>query len=216
MDNNIQSGLFDDNILCSGCDVKLGLFDDHAIDISRLLGTTHEVINRKVNRFTVTRGNGVSHEQLALFGAAVVWRASISSYRELSQFTLGNNEAWFRDMLFRQSTEIPTVLIARLVGANALTHEAAATTLSYPQKIKIRGKWVARFYTRGLMFLVQTTRAADASLRADAVTTFGRSAGSTCLTGVLMPFEKLGELRQVEKSKYVQCVLAHRLKGAVR
>jgi hypothetical protein len=30
------------------------------------------------------------------------------------------NEAWFRDMLFRQSTEIPTVLIARLVGANAL------------------------------------------------------------------------------------------------
>ncbi len=216
MDNHIQSGLFDDNILCSGCDGKLGLFDDHAIDISRLLGTTHEVINRKENRFTVTRGNGVSHEQLALFGAAVVWRASISSYRELSQFTLGNNEAWFRDMLFRQSTEIPTVLIARLVGANALTHEAAATTLSYPQKIKIRGKWVARFYTRGLMFLVQTTRAADASLRADAVTTFGRSAGSTCLTGVLMPFEKLGELRQVEKSKYVQSVLAHRLKDAVR
>jgi hypothetical protein len=210
MDNSIQSGLFDDNILCSGCDGKLGVFDDHAIEISRLLGTAHEVIDRKRNCFTVTRGNGVNHEQLALFGAAVVWRASISRYRELSQFTLGNNEAWFRDMLFRQSTEIPTVLIARLVGANALTHEAAMTALSYPQRIKIRGISLGRFITRGLMFLVQTTRAGDASLRADAVTTFGRSAGSTCLTGVLMPFEKLGELPQVEKSKYVQSVLAHR------
>jgi hypothetical protein len=113
-------------------------------------------------------------------------------------------------MLFRQSTEIPTVLIARLVGANALTHEAAMTALSYPQRIKIRGISLGRFITRGLMFLVQTTRAADASLRADAVTTFGRSAGSTCLTGALMPFEKLGELPQVEKSKYVQSVLARR------
>jgi hypothetical protein len=113
-------------------------------------------------------------------------------------------------MLFRHSTEIPTVLIARLVGANALTHEAAMTALSYPQRIKIRGIWVARFITRGLLFLVQTTRAADASLRADAVTNFGRSAGSTRLIGVVMPFEKLAELRQVEKSKYVQSVLARR------
>lgn len=210
VDNYIQSGLFDDNILCSGCDGKLGVFDDHAIEITRLLGTTHEVINRKANYFTVAHGNGVNHEHLALFGAAVVWRASISRYRELSEFTLGNNEAWFRDMIFRQSTEIPTVLIARLIGANALTHEAAMTALSYPQRIKIRGISLARFITRGLMFLVQTTRAADASLRADAVTTFGRSAGPNYLTGVLMPFEKLGELRQVEKSKYVQSVLARR------
>lgn len=102
------------------------------------------------------------------------------------------------------------MLVARLVGANDLTHEAAATMLSYPQTIKIRGKWVARFYTRGLMFLVQTTRAVDASLRADTVTTFGRGVGPNRLTGVLMPFEGLGELRQVEKSKYVQSVLAHR------
>jgi hypothetical protein len=46
MDNSIQSGLFDDNILCSDCDGKLGVFDDHAIEISRLLGTGNEVIAR--------------------------------------------------------------------------------------------------------------------------------------------------------------------------
>jgi hypothetical protein len=210
MDNSIQSGLFDDNILCSGCDGKLGLFDDHAIEVSCLLGTTHEVIDRRANRFTVTRVNGIDHERLALFGAAVVWRTSVSNYRELSEFTLGNNEAWFRDMLFRGGMEIPTVLVARLVGANALTHGAAATMLSYPQRIKIRGKSVARFYIRGLMFLVQTTRAADTSLRKDSVTIFGKTAGPTSLTGSLMPFEKLGELAQVEKSKYVQHVLTRR------
>jgi hypothetical protein len=68
MDNSIQSGLFDDNILCGSYDGKLGVFDDHAIEISRLLGTAHEVIDRKENYFTVTRGNGVNHEQLALRG----------------------------------------------------------------------------------------------------------------------------------------------------
>lgn len=204
-------GLFDDNILCSDCDGKLGRFDDHAIVISRLLGTEHEIIDHKSNRFTITYSDEVNHHQLALFGAAVVWRASVSRVcRDLSGFTLGNNEAWIRDMIFGQSAEIPTALIARIVGGNTITHEAAMTMLSYPVKIKIRGVSLARFYVRGLMFLVQTTRNADASLRADAVTTIGGSAGLNCLTGSLMPFEKLGDLPQVEKSEYVQYVLSKR------
>jgi hypothetical protein len=210
MDNSIQSGLFDDNILCSDCDGKLGVFDDHAIEISRLLGTGNEIIDDKANRFIVAYHSEVQHELLALFGAAVVWRTSVSQYRELSEFTLGNNETWMRDIIFRQSNQIPTVLVARLVGGTALTHEAAATAMSYPVGIKIRGISLARFIVGGLMFLVQTTRATDASLRADAVTTFGKSAGPTCLNGLLMPFEKLGDLPQIEKSKYIQHVLAHR------
>src|SRR5260221_217389 len=83
-------------------------------------------------------------------------------------------------------------LVARLVGRYSLTHEAAMTAFSYPVGIKIRGIHVARFIVGGLMVLVQTTRAADASLSADAVTAFGRSAGSNRLTGVLSPFERLG------------------------
>jgi len=53
-------------------------------------------------------------------------------------------------------------------------------------------------------------RAADASLCADAVTTFGRSAGPACLAGVLYRFEELADLRQVRQSKHVQQVLARR------
>ena len=188
----------------------MGVYDNHAVQILRLVGSTHEVINRRAGRFTITRSNGVDHDKLALFGAAVVWRTSVSNYRELAGFTLGNNETWMRDIIFRQCNEIPTVLVARLVGRTALTHEAAETALSYPVGIKLRGIRLARFVFGGLMFLVQTTRAADASLRTDAGTTRGKSAGPTSLTGYSMPFEKLGDLPQVRQSKYVQEVLARR------
>src|SRR5438309_22941 len=130
IDNYIQSGLFHDNILCSDCDGRLNVFDDHAIEIIRLLGTAHETISSRANSFTVTRISGINHEQLALFAAAVVWRTSVSKYqsikvskyqsRELSEFTLGNDEAWFREMIFRRSTDIPTVLAARLVDRGAI------------------------------------------------------------------------------------------------
>jgi len=33
INNYIQSGLFDDDILCSYCDGRLNVFDDHAIEI---------------------------------------------------------------------------------------------------------------------------------------------------------------------------------------
>jgi hypothetical protein len=206
--NYIQSGFVDTDILCSDCDGELGVYDNHAIQILRSLGTERELIDRRANRFTVTHVNGVNHERLALFGAAVVWRTSVTQYRELAEFTLGNNEAWFRDLVFRRGCEIPTVLVARIVGGTALAHEAAMTAMSYPVRIKIRDIQVARFVMGGLMFLVQTTRRPDASLRAEAVTTFGKSAGSSRLTGFLTPFERLGDLPKIEKSKYVRQVLA--------
>jgi hypothetical protein len=99
MHNFIQSGLFDDQILCSHCDGKLGVYDNHAIQILRLLGTEHETINREASRFTITRSRGVNHLQLALFGAAVAWRTAVSKYSKLSGFTLGNNATWIRDII---------------------------------------------------------------------------------------------------------------------
>jgi hypothetical protein len=99
MHNFLQSGFVDKEILCSRCDGVLGVYDNHATQILRLLGTEHEVIDHQANRFTITRGRGVNHERLALFGAALVWRTSVSKYRELAEFTLGNNEAWMRKIV---------------------------------------------------------------------------------------------------------------------
>jgi hypothetical protein len=210
IDNTIQSSLFDENILCSDCDGRLNLFDDHAIEIIRLLGTAHEAITSQANSFTVTRISGINHEQLALFAAAVVWRTSVSKYRELSEFTLGNNEAWFRDMIFRRSTDIPTVLAARLVDRSAIPDETAAGALQYPVRVRLRGVSAARFVVRGLIFLVQTTRAVNPTLHAGAITTFGRSAGPTCLTGLLFPFDQVADSANIWKSKYMQHLLARR------
>lgn len=89
MHNFIQSGLVDDQILCSRCDGILGAYDNHAIQIVRLLGTEHETINREANRFAITRSRGVDHVQLALFGAAVVWRTAVSRISKLSDSLSG-------------------------------------------------------------------------------------------------------------------------------
>src|SRR3981189_452441 len=68
--NFMQSGFVDNEIPCSRCDGVLRLYDNHATQILRLLGTGHEAIDRQANRFTITRLKGVNHEHLALFGAA--------------------------------------------------------------------------------------------------------------------------------------------------
>ncbi len=203
-----QSGLFDPNILCSTCDGFLGNFDRHAIEIVRLVGTNEEEIDRNLGFFTLSYNRDINHDYLALFGAAVVWRASVS--RKFN-FSLGNNQDWFRDIIFRKTTEFPIVTIARLVGENPLTHRAAMDALMYPVRIKTADNIsLARFYACGLMFLVQTSRRKHAMWEKGSVTDFGRSRGVANITGRLMPFENLADLKQAKKSKYVQEILARR------
>jgi hypothetical protein len=113
-------------------------------------------------------------------------------------------------MIFGRCTDIPTVLAARLVDRSAIPDEAAAGALAYPVRGKLRGVWVAHFVAGVLMFLVQTTRAVNPTLRAGAITTFGRSAGPTCLTGVLFPFDQVADSANIWKSKYMQHLLARR------
>lgn len=208
-----QSGFYDPDILCAACDNFLGVYDGHAIEITRLLGTADEVIDHQAGIFRLTHSKGVDHDKLALFGASVAWRASVSRHcGGLSGFTLGNNEPWFRDMIFRRTREIPTVTIARIVGRNAVTQKAAVDAMMYPVRVRSgNGRTsFARFYSRGLMFLVQTTRREDATWRAGAVTSFGKGSGPACLTGVLMPFDQLGGLQEARDSKYMQEILGGR------
>jgi len=57
------------------------------------------------------------------------------------------------------------------------------------------------------MFLMRTSREAEPWMRESAVTVHGQSAGPTRLIGHLMPFEQLGDLPQIETSRYVQQML---------
>jgi hypothetical protein len=208
INNSIQSGFFDDTILCGTCDGKLGQYDKHAIEVSRLIGTTRESIGAL--QFSVRHNGEIDHQSLALFAGAVVWRASVSlRIKSLSGFTLGTNEPWLRQMIFREVGAIPDVVVARLVGNTAIHHKAAMAALSYPVAIKSkRGTWMARFVLHGLMFLVCTSRSPERWMREESVTAFGRSAGMDQLIGKIMPFDQLADLAQVKRSKYVQRILS--------
>jgi len=206
-DDTFQSGVFDKYILCSACDGTLGLYDDHAVDISRLLGTPAEVLTR--NDFTIRRDNVVNHEHLALFAAAVLWRASVSTYRELQQFRLDAAERErFRAMVFKEIADVPTVAVLRLVSENPIAHEAARLSMSYPGRfITDDNHWRARFAIRGLMFLVKVGSTPDDWLEAIAVTTLGKTKGPAYLTGPLFPFDGLLEIDNIRSTKYLSKIL---------
>ncbi len=59
------------------------------------------------------------------------------------------------------------------------------------------------------MFLVTTSKREDVAWRKGSVMEFGRSSGANCLTGILMPFEKLGGLQEAKESKYIKEILVH-------
>ena len=206
-DNTLQSGIFDSDILCGACDGKLGLYDDHAIHISRLLGTHAEVLTR--NDFTIQRDKGVNHQHLALFAAAVLWRASVSTYRELWQFSLeAPEQERFRAMAFQEIVDVPTVAILRLVSENPIAHKAARLAMSYPGRfITDDGHWRAKFSIRGLLFLIKIGQRPDAWLEAIAVTTLGKAKGPACLTGPLFSFDGMLEADNVRSTKYVTSIL---------
>ena len=206
-DDTLQSGIFDKYILCSDCDGELNLYDDHAIEISRLLGTSAEVLTR--NDFTIQRDDGVKHEPLALFAAAVLWRASVSTYRELRQFSLDAAEQErFRAMAFKEIVDDPTVAVLRLVSDNPIAHEAARLAMSYPGKfITDDGHWRVKFSIRGLLFLTKIGERPDEWLEAIAVTTLGKAKGPACLTGPLFSFDGLLEADNVRSTKYVTSIL---------
>ncbi len=200
-----QSGLFDPNILCSICDGRLGLFDKEAVELTRMLGGNSEIIDKINGVFTVISSNEINHEYLAKFGISVAWRASISSKLD---FSLGPNEKWFQNILFGKHAELPAVTIARLVGDTRITQRAGMDALGYPVRVMVKQLSFARFCMRGVMFLVQTSCREDAQWKAGSVTNFGKSKGPNNLTGVLMPFEQLGDLEQIKNSKYIKEILS--------
>ncbi len=207
-----QSGLFDPNILCARCDNTLGDYDGHAINIIRLLGTVDEVIDRQAGIFSLSYSKGIDHERLALFGAAVVWRASASAIcRGHNGFSLGNNEEWFRQMIFREIPELPIVSIARIMGRTPQEQKMADTAMLYPVRVRPNGSHIsmAKFCLNGFMFLVQTTRNKTTIWSPGCVTELGKSAGVNYLTGALMPFERLGGLEDIKKSKHMRKRFPH-------
>jgi hypothetical protein len=84
------------------------------------------------------------------------------------------------------------------------------TALSYLQRIKTRGISLARFITRGLMFIVQTTRGRCLTARGCCHNFWPECWVNLPYRSSYAIRKKLAELPQVEKSKYLQSVLGRR------
>jgi len=78
---SVQSGFWDDCILCTACDGVLGAFDKYAIEVCR----AHANYPFAVDRISKLFADG---SKLAKFVNAVIWRSSISQHSECSDVDL--------------------------------------------------------------------------------------------------------------------------------
>lgn len=186
---------FDENLLCSDCDGVLGAWDDHAVSISKLLGTEHETVNE--GNFVIRCPWPVQREKLARFGAAVVWRTSASrTMREMATpqkppFSLGSNQEWMKCLAFGTTSEVPKVVVCRLGSTNPAADQNARRTIITPERFRYQGSWAARFAISGLLFFVSTSQSGTWAYAGNEVTAGGTSTDATAPIGQVMPLEHL-------------------------
>ncbi len=93
-------GVYDQTILCSGCEVRFGPWDQYAQELLR-----DELQNASVLRIADrVVGYEVAdwrYEFLKLFFVSLVWRASVSTHRMFERIRLGPYEALARTFLER-------------------------------------------------------------------------------------------------------------------
>jgi hypothetical protein len=111
-------------------------------------------------------------------------------------------------MIFRKVTEVPDGLVARIVGSTPNGQEAAMASMSYPVAVKLKSEVGSRGSTSEVSCFSFAHRALQSRgclmiLSWYAVKVWDQPN----LLGQLGPFEKLADLRQAEKSQYVQSVL---------
>lgn len=104
-----QSGPWEPDILCQGCEAKLSKCDDYAVDWIRTVedqattlldGRVWTIPNRKP-------------ALLVQFAAAVLWRAAVARRLVQSDLELGPWEPWLRAAVFGGSISQPRVFLAR-------------------------------------------------------------------------------------------------------
>lgn len=82
-----QNGFKDDNILCSDCDKKLGIYDKYAKEI--LYDKIPQCRRFNTPLFLMTNEQ-FDYQRMRLFFISLVWRASISQQDACSQISLGS------------------------------------------------------------------------------------------------------------------------------
>ena len=103
-----KAGFFDDGILCTCCDGKLGVLDNHAVRFCRAFEQNREMITS--DKFSIAP---VDTDKLIKFAVSVCWRYSISTRPEAAKIRLGPFEEEFKEILFgdRPVSSEPALII---------------------------------------------------------------------------------------------------------
>lgn len=100
-----------EHLLCKACEHRLGLWDDYASKITRQADGRFPALDGALVGEVVEPGGvrlglapGIDGELLARFVCSVIWRASITSWREFDRVSLGPFEERFRRFLLGEAS----------------------------------------------------------------------------------------------------------------
>lgn len=97
----LQTGFFEP-LLCSGCEAKIGKWDDYARRV--LFGRISSLRVAKISKSPVAHVYaGLDYKLLKLFQMSVLWRASVAKNRFFAQVDLGPRESILRDMIWSEN-----------------------------------------------------------------------------------------------------------------
>lgn len=145
-----QSGLWNDDIVCAGCEARFGPYDEHGYamlkDITKL-----PVFENPPGHPLAHLLQEVDYHRLKLFFLSVLWRAHWSSHRFFNHVDLGPHEPVIADFILRDVAPPPEVYSVHFYH---LTGERYPNVMFPPWRHRVDGTNVYRFYFPGLVVLM--------------------------------------------------------------
>lgn len=114
-------GFYDNSILCSECDGRLGRFDEYGKKFIFGLEHNSEPVKSPDGKLVALKATNFDYTKLRLFFLSVLWRASVSRLESFSRVSLGKYESDVHKLIHRQDPGDPSmfpVFLTRFTGVN--------------------------------------------------------------------------------------------------
>lgn len=124
-------GSYDDSILCSPCDGKIGIYDKYA----KKFVVTSKLVPHPIAGWTIS---GVDQHKLKMFCLSYLWRASITRLPEFNGVSLGDlHEEKLRKMILLDDSGTPSDFTTSIRKFESRGSQFGA--ILFPARTRIRG-----------------------------------------------------------------------------
>lgn len=145
----IQSGLWDKGILCSGCDGKLGAYEQYVHKIGQEIRRSGSDTAWKTKIVL-----GVDNVKVLRFCAGILYKYSLTS-KINGQITLGMYQEVLRSFIFDQRSDVPAELDAFVVRPLRYIDDREVFAYRAPLSDRKHGVNIYRMMMGGLIFFVR-------------------------------------------------------------